>query len=73
MASRTVAWSVLSSLGIERMYCLLPTRRREKPEPRGSRDLTARRMSSLQNSKNVRCFLVRDAGGGGGMGSLSNF
>lgn len=47
MASRTVAWSVLSSLGIDRMYCLLPTRRREKPEPRGSRDFTARRISSL--------------------------
>lgn len=29
------------------MYCLLPTRRREKPEPRGSRDFTARRISSL--------------------------
>lgn len=49
MASRTVAWSVLSSLGTDRMYCLEPTRRMEKPEPSGSRDLTAWRMSSLSH------------------------
>lgn len=47
IASRTVAWSVLSSLGTDRMYCLLPTEMMEKPEPRGSRDFTARRISSL--------------------------